>query len=261
VSLRVKFETTRRLTRALIDGLEPEDCLLQTMADVSPPKWHLAHSTWFFETFVLRNSAPAYRALDERYLGLFNSYYEAVGSRPARLQRGWFSRPTLAQVQRYRDHVDEAMSAILELPGTHDMIELGIQHEQQHQELLVMDVKYNFFQNPLRPAYRQSALAACSAAVPLTFQAFDGGVLEFGHAGNGFAFDNESPRHRRVAEPFALAARLITNAEMLAFIAAGGYRTPSLWLSDGWHWVQANEICHPLYWWQDNNDEFYEFTA
>jgi ergothioneine biosynthesis protein EgtB len=261
MSLSARFKTTRELTRALIEALEPEDCLLQTMADVSPPKWHLGHSAWFFETFVLREHGGGYRALDERYRALFNSYYEAVGSRPARVQRGWLSRPTLADVLSYRDHVDAAMSHVFERPAVRHLIELGIHHEQQHQELLVMDVKYNFFQNPLKPAYRQRPLEPCAPSTALDFQPFGGGVLELGHAGDGFAFDNEGPRHRRFAEPFGLATRLVTNAEMREFVTAGGYRTPSLWLSDGWQWVQANEVRAPLYWSEDAHGAPLEFTA
>lgn len=237
--------------------------MVQAMPDVSPPKWHLAHTTWFFETFVLERDVSGYRSVSPAYRELFNSYYEAVGPRHPRPERGHLSRPSLAEIFAYRQHVDAGIQRLLEERGSTPWIELGLQHEQQHQELLVMDVKYNFSRSPLRPAYVAQPLTPCAASAPLAFRSFEGGLVHAGVPAGGaeFTFDNERPAHRRFLEPFELGTRLVTNAELLEFIAAGGYETASLWLSDGWAWARANGVDAPLYWRRDADGAFHEFTA
>lgn len=235
--------------------------MVQAMPDVSPPKWHLAHTTWFFETFVL-DQATDYSSPFPLYRMLFNSYYEAVGPKHPRPARGQLSRPTLEDVLAYRAHVDRAMLRYMESTVvSSELIELGLHHEQQHQELLVMDVLYNFAQNPLKPAYRPGTLAPAPQAPPLSYRSFPGGLVEVGATGSAFAFDNERPAHQRFLQPFELATRLVTNREMLEFIEAGGYRTASLWLSDGWSWVRENAIDAPLYWRRSDDGGYVEFTA
>jgi ergothioneine biosynthesis protein EgtB len=268
MTLLEDYQRVRGVTRSLIEPLGPEDCILQAMPDVSPPKWHLAHTSWFFETFVLEPRDSGYRSPSPAYKQLFNSYYEAVGPRHPRPARGQLSRPTLNEVLEYREHVDTHMRSLLTahaaLPAAlHALVELGLQHEQQHQELLVMDTKYNLAQNPLAPAYSREAVAEASraAAPALRFERFEGGLVQIGAAAGGFAFDNERPLHRRYLEPFELATRLVTNGEMLEFIAAGGYQNPALWLSDGWAWVREHGVEAPLYWRRGPDGERREFTA
>jgi len=245
-----RYLQTRRATERLCEPLAVEDYVVQAMPDASPAKWHLAHVTWFFETFVLRED-PEYRPLDERYAVLFNSYYNGVGAQFERVARGTLSRPTVAEIIAYRAHVDKAMTAVLER-ADHPadlaaVVELGLHHEQQHQELLVTDLKYNLGANPLRPAYHRRSRPR-RVAPPHSFVAFDADVVEIGHAGPGFAFDNERPRHRVALAPYSLGSRLVTNAEYLEFIEAGGYRQPDLWLSDGWRTVRERGWQAPLYW-------------
>jgi ergothioneine biosynthesis protein EgtB len=236
-----------------------EDYVIQAMPDVSPPKWHLAHTSWFFETFVLAAASSSYRSPHPPYAYLFNSYYVGAGERHCRPKRGLLSRPTVEEVYRYRAHVDQQMTAFLDgLPDNWcetwcPIVELGLQHEQQHQELLLTDLKYNFACNPLRPAY-VTAHEARPAQVGSALQwvSFPEGVYWIGHDGRGFAFDNESPRHRRFVEPFQLASRLITSGEYLAFMADGGYERPELWLSMGWDTVQREGCKAPLYWEQQH---------
>jgi len=225
------------------------------MPDASPAKWHLAHCSWFFETFVLGPSIPGYRVFCPAYHHLYNSYYQSVGSPFPRPQRGLLSRPSLEEVVAYRRHVDGCMTDLLATPGTAErsdllgVVELGLQHEQQHQELLLTDLKHLFFQNPLRPCYR--AEAPGRALAPLTDRAWcehPGGIARIGHTGPGFCFDNEQPRHRRLLEPFALASHPVTNSEWMAFMADGGYERPELWLSDGFEAVRAGGWRAPLYW-------------
>jgi ergothioneine biosynthesis protein EgtB len=236
--------------------------MVQAMPDVSPAKWHLAHTTWFFETFLLEPELGGYRSPWPAYKALFNSYYEALGPRHPRPERGHLSRPSLSEILAYREHVDARMKHLLDEPGrAAPLIELGLQHEQQHQELLVMDVKYNFSRNPLLPAYRSERLEPCEEGAPLRFQAIKGGLVHVGASGSAFAFDNERPVHRRFVEPFEIATRLVTNAEMQQFVAAGGYKTASLWLSDGWAWVQQHAVEAPLYWTRDAGGGVSEFTA
>ncbi len=246
-----RYTEVRRATERLCEPLAVEDYVVQAMPDASPARWHLAHVSWFFETFVLRPRAADYRVLDERYGDLFNSYYNGVGPQFARTARGTLSRPTVAEVFAYRAHVDKAMAALLDddrrLGDIAAVIELGLQHEQQHQELLVTDLKYNLGANPLRPPYRARVRMA-AAAPPFAFVACGGGLVEIGHAGPGFAFDNERPRHRVFLAPYALGARLVTNGEYLEFVEAGGYRRPDLWLSDGWRTARERDWSTPLYW-------------
>ena len=246
-----RFAATRRLSLDLVARLSDADASAQSMPDASPAKWHLAHTTWFFETFVLRDHLPGYRLFDARYPYLFNSYYEAEGPRHARPQRGLLTRPSLDEVRVWRAHVDAAMqSALPDLPpAARTLVDLGIHHEQQHQELLLTDLKHLFAQNPLGPAVWGDAVVS---DVP-QFSAVKWirgteGIAPVGHAGEGFAFDCEGPRHDTLLTPHALASRPVTNGEWRQFIADGGYHTPSLWLSDGWAWVQAEHIDAPAYW-------------
>lgn len=255
--LAERFRATRRLSEALVAPLSDADATIQSMEDASPAKWHLAHTTWFWETFLLRDHAPGYALFDDRYPFLFNSYYEAEGERIARFSRGMLSRPTLDEILGWRAHVDAAMAPLLQEPALASLIELGLAHEQQHQELLLTDIKHALFQNPLGPAMSGSGDApgdarghggAARPAGNAGWHEHPGGVAIIGHAGDGFAFDNEGPRHRVWLEPFALAKRLVSNREWEEFIADGGYRDAALWLSDGWAWVQENRIAAPLYW-------------
>jgi ergothioneine biosynthesis protein EgtB len=250
--LTAQFSATRALSEALVALLCDADASLQSMEDASPAKWHLAHTTWFWETFLLRESAPGYRLYREDWPFLFNSYYEAEGARIGRGQRGMLSRPSLPEVLEWRAAVTDAMIPLLDDPGLRALISLGIAHEQQHIELLLTDIKHALFQNPLGPAMWDDAPRQVAApAAPMAWHQHPGGIALVGHDGAGFAFDNEGPRHRVLLEPFALADRLVTNGEWDAFIADGGYRNPRLWLADGWGWVQCEAICAPMYW-QDN---------
>jgi ergothioneine biosynthesis protein EgtB len=254
-----RFERVRRQTPALCASLTAEDMQLQSMPDASPAKWHLAHTTWFFETFVLAHD-PAWKPRDPAWHYLFNSYYQSVGPMHVRAQRGLLSRPSLDEVRDYRRRVDEAVLALLDRrddPELASLVELGLQHEQQHQELLLTDIKHAFWCNPLQPALHSSIAAPAGApAVSLQFLPGREGIVEIGHRGEGFAFDNETPRHRTLLQPHALANRLATNAEYLAFVREGGYREPGLWLSDGWATVQREGWQHPLYWQDDLASEF-----
>ena len=225
------------------------------MPDASPAKWHLAHLTWFFETFILEKYEAAFKAFDASFRVLFNSYYNGIGDKHPRAQRGLISRPALAQVMAYRNAVDERVQAVLQrLPNDKvltELITLGLQHEQQHQELLLTDIKHAFSMNPAKPAYARRWPLSSIAPQPLSWHGFEGGLVEHGFdtaKGNGFTFDNETPRHRVYIAPFELASRLVTNGDYLAFMADGGYRRPELWLSLGWDWVQAGQHAQPLYW-------------
>jgi ergothioneine biosynthesis protein EgtB len=252
-----RFASIRDATVELAAPLSAEDCALQSMPDASPVKWHLAHTSWFFETFVLRPAVPGYRERHPAYADLFNSYYQSVGEPFPRPQRGMLSRPSLDEVHAYRRHVDEAMAALLARGVTGPLagvVELGLQHEQQHQELILTDVKHLLSCNPLRPAYRAGPEAVTPERVegggraPLRWHGHPGGIAWIGAAGEGFAFDNESPRHRHLLTPFALADRLVTNGEWLAFLEDQGYARPELWLSDGFATVRAEGWHAPLYW-------------
>jgi ergothioneine biosynthesis protein EgtB len=257
-----RLTATRRLSLDLAAPLSDADASAQSMEDASPAKWHLAHTSWFFETFVLRDHVPGYRPFDTRYAYLFNSYYEAEGPRHARPKRGLLTRPSLDEVRDWRAHVDAALHAALPglSPAAHTLVELGIQHEQQHQELLLTDVLHLFAQNPLGPAvWPEAAFArevaqfsvlspAAAEASPMRWVRGAEGVVSVGHAGDGFAFDCEFPQFSALLTPHALASRPVTNGEWQDFVADGGYRNPALWLSDGWAWVQAEAIEAPLYW-------------
>ena len=243
-----RFRAVRALTEALAAPLSDADATLQSMEDASPAKWHLAHTTWFWETFLLREHAPGYRLFDERWPFLHNSYYEAEGARIDRMARGLLSRPSLKEVLAYRAHVTGAMAALLGDPAHRPLIELGMAHEQQHQELLLTDIKHALFANPLGPAMWQGAPPQPAEAMDEGWFEHPGGIARIGHQSDGFAFDNEGPSHRVLLEPFALSSRLVTNAEWDAFVADGGYAEPRLWLSDGWAWVRREGITAPLYW-------------
>lgn len=243
------FRTVRSLTEALAAPLSAEDQTVQSMPDASPTKWHLAHTTWFFETFVLRPHARGYRVFDPAYEYLFNSYYEAVGPRHPRPQRGLITRPGVAEVLAYRRHVTTAMLAFLTGDhAVHDLVQLGLNHEQQHQELILMDIKHALSMNPLQPAYRAARGGRVQAVQAMGWREFEGGLVETGHDGRGFAFDNEGPRHRSWLDAFALARRPVNCGEYLKFIEDGGYRRPEFWLSAGWDCVNQRGWQAPLYW-------------
>jgi TIGR03440 family protein len=261
-----RYETVRRSSETLCQPLATEDYGLQAMPDASPSKWHLAHTTWFFETFLLKPFLRDYRTFHPQFEYLFNSYYQAIGAQYPRPDRGLLSRPTVEEVYRYRAHVDAAMATLLNGAAPADLAEvirittLGCHHEQQHQELLLTDIKYNLSVNPLRPAYRSDLpeTPAISPA-PLGWIEYTGGVREIGHSGEGFAFDNETPRHRVYLRPFALASRLVTCGEYLDFMEAGGYRRSEYWLADGWRMVCDHGWDAPLYWERIDN-RWWQYT-
>jgi len=246
-----RYRAVRDATEALAAPLSPEDQLAQSMPDASPTKWHLAHTSWFFETFLLAPKLEGYRPFDPRFGYLFNSYYEAVGPRQPRPERGLLTRPPLSEVMAYRAHVDSHMTRLLEsgAGGLAGLLDLGLAHEQQHQELILMDVLHLFAQSPLKPAYAAPRATTVGADPgPPGYVEFAGGLVEIGHGGGAFAFDNEGPRHRVFLAPYRLADRLATNGEWLAFVEAGGYARPEFWLSEGWARVQAEGWRAPLYW-------------
>ena len=252
------YASVRELTEALSAPLSPEDQTVQSMPDVSPTKWHRAHTTWFFETFLLQPTTPGYEPFHPAFGYLFNSYYEAVGSRHPRPERGLVSRPGVAEVAAYRSHVDEAMATVLERDDERLdwLVTLGLQHEQQHQELLLMDIKHVLSCNPLEPAYLERPTPrVASQATLVGWVEHPGGLVEIGHDGDDFAFDNESPRHAVHLRPFALADRTVTCGDWLAFVDDDGYRRPELWLSDGWALVQAEGWEAPLYWRRDGEGD------
>ncbi len=250
-----RYRQVRRQTEALCHPLITEDYCIQTMPDVSPPKWHIAHVSWFFETFLLLPCCPGYQVFHPRFDYLFNSYYVTHSQPFPRPQRGLLARPTVAEIYHYRAHIDEAMvELITTVPeGQWDAIRarllLGLQHEQQHQELLCTDIKHSFACNPLRPAYQDPA-PAVPRGQPVTLEwiGLAGGVKSIGYEGDDFCFDNETPCHRVYVGDYALASRLITNGEYLEFMAAGGYERPEYWLSDGWNTVRQQGWQAPLYW-------------
>ncbi len=251
--LRDRFFATRALTAALAAPLSDADATVQSMDDASPTKWHLAHVTWFLESFVLRDHVAQYRAFDDSFAYLFNSYYEAEGARHTRAHRGLLTRPSLAQILGYRTHVEAAIGDVWNnLPeAALQLVELGIHHEQQHQELLLTDILHLFSVNPTLPAYwPEPAPCAGVKAVPQGWIDGPSGVQSIGHDGRGFAFDCEGPRHDVLLQPFALADRTVTNGEWMQFMEDGGYSEPRHWLSDGWGWVQRDGIAAPLYWQQ-----------
>jgi ergothioneine biosynthesis protein EgtB len=258
IALAERYAGTRRLTLHLAAGLSDADATLQPFPDASPAKWHLAHTTWFFEAFILRDRVSGYELFDERYPYLFNSYYEGEGERHPRPKRGMLSRPSLDDIRDYRAHVDEALLRALPAfaPADLELVELGINHEQQHQELFLTDILATFAENPLEPAFGKLPPPARFATEPLSFHRGVEGIVEAGAPETGFAFDCERPRHRVFLPPHEIANRRITNVEWRDFIRDGGYETPSLWLSDGWDWVRRYRIRSPLYW----REEGSEFT-
>ena len=254
------YEEIRSASLSLAAPLSAEDCAVQSMPDASPVKWHLAHTSWFFET-VLLAQRHGYKPFDPAFTYLFNSYYESAGPRHPRPRRGLLTRPTLDRVLAYRDHVDAAMRTLLADASDAELaaVALGLNHEQQHQELILTDIKHAFFCNPLLPAYSEDATAP-HAATALEWQSHAGGIVSVGHAGEAFAFDNEGPRHPALLRPFRIASRPVTNGEYAAFIADGGYRRAEFWLSDGWALVQAEGWDAPLYWLSDDDGKRRVFT-
>jgi ergothioneine biosynthesis protein EgtB len=262
LTLADRFVATRSLTESLASPLSAEDQTVQSMPDVSPTKWHRAHTTWFFETFLLQPGIEDYRCFHPDFGFLFNSYYEGVGARYPRHHRGLVSRPGVAEIAEYRAHVDRAMGALLDDPfraTVAGLVELGIQHEQQHQELLLMDIKHVLSRNPLLPAYDAVRLPAPAAAEDAGWCGHAEGTYEIGHSGAGFCFDNELPRHCIYLEAFELADRVVSCGQWLEFMADGGYHRPELWLSDGWATVQADGWEAPLYW-STVDGRWHEFT-
>lgn len=250
-----RYRAVRATTQGLTAPLSEADAQVQSMADTSPVKWHLAHTSWFFETLVLERTEPGFRPHDPAYRVLFNSYYNGIGDQPARTQRGLITRPGLVDVMAYRQAIDDRVLALLAREPdatTLSLLTLGLHHEQQHQELILTDLLHLLSCNPLAPAYRPPAASAAAgpgrAARPVAWVPHDGGLVEIGHAGPGFAFDNEQPRHRQWLAPYALADRLVTQGEWAAFIADGGYRDPRWWLAAGWDWLRSQRIAAPLYW-------------
>jgi ergothioneine biosynthesis protein EgtB len=261
----LQYSEIRGRSEALCEPLAIDDYQVQSVIETSPPKWHLAHVTWFFETFLLKPFLPAYKALDARYEQLFNSYYNAIGPFHPRAERHTLSRPTVEEVYAYRAHVDAHMRELIaECAPAHrsavgERIALGLNHEQQHQELLVMDVKRNFFANPMYPAYRAAPEEEHVGTPALRWLEFPGGIREIGHGGSSFCFDNEQPRHKVFMRDFRLASRPTTNAEFLEFVDAGGYSRPELWLADGWTAINERRWHAPLYWVQ-SGDAWHEMT-
>jgi ergothioneine biosynthesis protein EgtB len=260
-----RYSAIRALTEQLASPLSAEDQCVQSMPDASPTKWHLAHTTWFFETFVLKPYADGYEPYNATYAPLFNSYYEAIGSRHPRPQRGLLTRPALSDVLAYRRHVDDAIARLFQSASRteraqfEDLAELGLHHEQQHQELILTDIKHAFSCNPLLPGYGPSAEVSSGTAQPLKWIDFAGGIVPIGHSKNDFAFDNEGPRHLVLLQPYRLASRLATCGEYLAFMEDGGYRRSEFWLSDGWATVQSQGWDAPLYW-SRSDDGWQMFT-
>ena len=264
-NLSERYTQTRGTTEFLCAPLATEDFVVQSMPDVSPTRWHLAHTAWFFDTFILARWERDYRPVKPEYRYLFNSYYEAVGQQFPRPRRGVLSRPTVAEVFDYRHAVDQRLLELLEYDTDDDeelarVVELGIQHEKQHQELILTDIKHVFSCNPLFPVYRDAPPSSGDARTPACRQfAYDGGTVEIGHGGTGFAYDHEFPRHQVVLQPYCLDDRLVTNGRYLEFIDDGGYRRTELWLSLGWNTVVAEKWPAPLYWFQ-RDGEWFEFT-
>ena len=260
------FKAVRAASLSLTAHLSAEDCACQSMPDASPAKWHLAHTTWFFETFILEKFEPDFAPFHESFRVLFNSYYNGIGDKYPRPQRGMLTRPSRSEVLAYRDNVDGRVAALLERPH-HDasadeicgLIELGLHHEQQHQELILTDILHLLSLNPLFPSYEAGVVPAAQSGAPQNWVAFPAGVVAIGHEGAAFHFDNEAPRHRQFLEAYDLASRLVTNAEYAAFIADGGYRNPAFWLSDGWEFLKAHGVKQPLYWHGDGASAWQAF--
>ena len=262
-NLRSRYAMIRAHSFDLAKPLSEEDCCVQSMPDASPVKWHLAHTTWFFETFVLEKYEEPFAPFLPAFRMLFNSYYNGVGEKHPRPLRGLLTRPALHEVLLYRKKVNARMERTFARFGDDQvfcaLVELGLHHEQQHQELILTDIKHLLSLNPLKPAYREQEEEDSLAVAGIEWLAFEGGLIEIGHGGDGFCFDNEAPRHKQYLNPYCLGSRLATNGEYLDFIADGGYHDPHLWLSEGWDWVQANKITHPIYW-ERHDERWSEFT-
>jgi ergothioneine biosynthesis protein EgtB len=257
-----RYREVRGATEALAAPLSAEDACAQSMDDASPTKWHLAHTTWFFETFILELLKPGYETFRSGFRELFNSYYNAVGRQHPRPQRGLITRPDLDEILAYRRHIDTEIETLIQAGldhGTANVLETGIHHEQQHQELILMDIKHLLSCNPLSPPYHDRAASTGDSGTALGWQDFDGGLIEFGAHGGGFSFDNERPRHQRFLAPFTLGDRLVTHGEYLEFMTSGGYREPLLWLADGWATIQKLGWRSPLYW-RERDGRWFEFT-
>ncbi|NIG54356.1 ergothioneine biosynthesis protein EgtB [Chitinophaga sp. Cy-1792] len=253
MALLEKYKTVRSRSEYICRPLKTEDYVVQPVVDVSPPKWHLGHTTWFFETFILLPNAPGYTEFDPQYNFVFNSYYESVGARVIRTDRGNLSRPAVEDVMRYRRHVDAAMEKFLSGPLEADLkalITLGLNHEEQHQELLYTDIKYILGHNPLMPPYDETRNSQGIPATPANWITIPAGIYEIGFQGDGFCFDNELGRHKVYLHEYAISSALVTNAEYLEFINSGGYQDFKYWHAEGWDWVKHNEIRCPMYWYQ-----------
>ena len=257
-----QYKQTRGSSEAMCAPLEIEDYVPQSIFFASPPKWNLAHTSWFFEEFILKNKVPGYKPFHPIYAYLFNSYYEGAGERAARNERGMLSRPTVKEVYAYRKHVDEQMLKLLENgldSEAREMVILGINHEQQHQELFFTDHKYALSRNPIYPVYGDTAYAELGTVPEQEWLSFEGGIHEIGTDSTGFAFDNERPKHRVFINPFQISNRLVTNGEFLEFLEEGGYRNFGSWHEEGWKWVMDNQVEHPIYW-KRNNGSWQQFT-
>jgi len=262
-----RWKATREYSVAIAALLSAEDAAAQSMPDASPIKWHLAHTTWFFETFILNSGESNFQPFNPVFRMLFNSYYNGIGEQYPRPQRGLLTRPGFQEILAYRHAVDLRMQSLFEAQTSEGLIELGIQHEQQHQELMLTDIKHLLSCNPLNPAMvgkdNQLGISdnVSTASTTMEWHSFEAGLREIGHHGTDFCFDNEMPRHKHYVEKFMLASRLVNNAEYLEFIQAGGYKNPALWLSNGWNWINQQQIHHPLYWrHSDDGDQWQEFT-
>ncbi|RFP16027.1 MULTISPECIES: ergothioneine biosynthesis protein EgtB [unclassified Duganella] len=265
--LHARYDKVRRRSLALAEPLTDEDCGAQSMPDASPIKWHLAHTTWFFETFILERMEADFAPFHPAFRVLFNSYYNGIGEKHPRAQRGLLTRPAMAQVRAYRADVDARVARLLasDLDAEQRaqlamLVTLGLEHEQQHQELMLTDVKHLLAQSALLPEYMDVPLEQAKAAPAMAWLPFAGGLTDIGHHGSGFCFDNELPRHKQYVAPFEMASRLVTNGEYLEFIAAGGYFNAALWLAEGWDWVRSQNLNSPIYWQQDEQGQWREFT-
>jgi len=264
-----RWQCTRDHSIAIASYLSDEDAAAQSMPDASPIKWHLAHTTWFFETFILGSFEAEFKPHHPAFRMLFNSYYNGIGEQFSRPQRGLLTRPGMKEILAYRHAVDQRMKKLLQHNSSeklNDLLELGIQHEQQHQELMLTDIKHLLSCNPLHPAMLAPEASdtirdyVTPSELAMEWHHLDAGVVEIGHQGNDFCFDNETPRHRQFVEAFQIASRLVNNTEYLEFIRAGGYQNPALWLANGWNWVQQQQVRHPIYWHCDERGNWWEFT-
>lgn len=257
------FTVTRQMSLAIAEPLSEEDCQIQSMPDASPTKWHLAHTSWFFETFILKKFVQGCGVFDQAFETLFNSYYNKIGEQFSRPDRGVLSRPSLVEILRYRAYVDQELSKFVQSDdctvAALELLEIGIQHEKQHQELILTDILHGFYQNPMLPAYTEAIKEQMKPAVDLKWMEFEEGLREIGASTGGYSFDNERPRHRQYLQGFRIANRCVTNEEYLQFIEDGGYKCSEFWLADGWHWVLENSREAPIYW-RDLDEGWYQFS-